>query len=405
MPEHKISSIILPGSKSISNRLLLIQAIGHLKFDIHNLSDSDDTQLLIQAIAQINSGNSEINIHHAGTNMRFLCALLSACENKSYTLTGSERMKERPIGELVDALKTLGADIQYTEKEGYPPLSIHGKKLTCNEIEINASVSSQFISALLMIAPCFEKGLSLKLIGNVVSPSYIQLTIELMKLFGVNVEWKANTLQVPAGEYKFNSSHIYNESDWSAAGYFYSAMSIGTIPETELLGLTEKSLQPDSILSMLYSKLGVHTAFSENKVVLLKTQATAQYFEYDFTDCPDIAQTIAVTCFALGIKAKFTGLQTLKIKETDRIIALKNELEKLGAVIESTSHSFEIKYIHPIDKDSRVSIKTYNDHRMAMSFAPLLLLFPNLEIEHKEVVSKSFPAFWDEFSKLYPNNS
>lgn len=251
-----------------------------------------------------------------------------------------------------------------------------------------------------MIAPTFEKGLSLKLIGNVVSPSYIQLTIELMKLFGVNVDWKANTIQVHAGEYKFNSSDIYNESDWSAAGYFYSAMSIGKFPEIELLGLKQKSLQPDSILSMLYSKLGVDTAFSENKVVLRKTQATAQHFEYDFTDCPDIAQTIAVTCFALGITAKLTGLQTLKIKETDRITALKNELEKLGADIETTSHSLEIKHIHPIDKNSRVSIKTYNDHRMAMSFAPLLLLFPNLEIEHKEVVSKSFPAFWDEFSKL-----
>ena len=398
-PNSHISSIILPGSKSISNRLLMIKAIGQLEFEIENCSDSDDTQLLKKALEDIASGKLEINIHHAGTNMRFLCSFLSLLENKTSILTGSEHLKQRPIKDLVDALTQLGSAIEYVEKEGFPPLKITGKKLSGNQIEVNANVSSQFITSLLLIAPQFSNGLTIKLVGQLVSPSYITLTIELMKSFGIEVEWKQDTISVGPSSYQINQTSIYNESDWSAASYFYSAIALGKCESLELTGLNKQSLQPDSKVADIFLNLGVKTEFLDHKVILTKITSNSTSFKYDFTDCPDIAQTLAVTCVGLGLKAEFTGLQTLKIKETDRIVALKTELEKCEATIEITNNSLNITDFSSSDKNKTVTIQTYNDHRMAMSFAPLSFLYPNLKIDNKDVVSKSFPNFWNEFSK------
>ncbi len=399
-PDSHIPIINLPGSKSISNRLLLIKAIGDLSFKIENISDSDDTTILQKYLLEIKSGKSEIDIHHAGTNMRFLCSYLATLENKSFTLTGSERMKQRPIKDLVDALKQIEADINYIEKEGYPPLKINGKKLIENEITINANVSSQFTTSLLLIAPTFENGLKIKLSGQLVSPSYIKLTIELMRSFEIDVEWKGDEIIITKGKYKTDNLSFYNESDWSAASYFYSAMALGKIDQLELHGLNKNSLQPDSIVAKTYEQFGITTEYHENKITLHKTKCNITNFKFDFTDCPDIAQTLAITCLGLRINAELTGLQTLKIKETDRILALKTELEKFGAVVEANNNSLKLNFGSVKNENKEITIQTYNDHRMAMSFAPLQFLFPKIKIENKNVVSKSFLNFWNEASKL-----
>lgn len=401
-PKAHIPAINLPGSKSISNRLLMIKAIGALDLSIENLSDSDDTQLLQKALDQIQNGDSTIDIHHAGTNMRFMCSFIAALPNRTITLTGSDRMRQRPIKELVDALIVLGADINYLEKEGYPPLKINGKKLNGGEIEVNASVSSQFITSLLLIAPYLQNGLRIKLIGETVSPSYIQLTIELMRSFGITIDINGDYITVEPARYVHISKTVFNESDWSAASYFYSAFLLSKFNKIELNGITKNSLQPDHKTAEIFELFGIKTEYLTHKICLHKTNTTIKHFEYNFIDCPDIAQTIAVTCVALGISASFKGLQTLKIKETDRILALKLELEKLGAKINASSNSLDIMRFETVSRQSPISIATYNDHRMAMSFAPLFFMFPNLTIDHKEVVSKSFPNFWSEFSKIFP---
>lgn len=399
-PKEHIAIIQLPGSKSISNRLLMIKAIGNLNFDIENISDSDDTKLLIKALHDINSGKSEIHIGDAGTTMRFLCAYLSCLENKTFVLTGSDRMKERPIKELVDSLKNIGADISYLEKNGFPPIKIIGRELNASEIHMKADVSSQFISAILLANPLLKNLKQIELDGEVVSSSYIKTTIELMHLFSKNVHWKDDTLDIKLGPYKSNRTSVYNESDWSAASYFYSALALGDLEKIELTGLLKNSVQADSKIVEIYKSLGVNTDFETNRITISKTSKKIDHFAYDFTDCPDLAQTLAVTCLGLGITADLTGLKTLKIKETDRIIALKNELEKFGAIVEITSASLHLKSYDTISKNTDILVNTYHDHRMAMSFAPLKFLYPAMIIENKEVVSKSFPKFWEEFSKL-----
>lgn len=378
----------------------MIKAIADIEFSIENISDSDDTILLKTILESIKNNYTEINVGHAGTTMRFLSAYLATINGKQYVLTGSNRMKERPIKELVDALKNLGASVEYTEKEGYPPIKITGKKLQAKEITTNASVSSQFISALLLIAPLFKEGLKLKLEGAVVSSSYIQLTIDLMRMFNVTVQWENNLITVSPSKYIIQNSSVLNESDWSAASYFYSIMLLGNFEYLELKGLMQKSSQPDSIVTSIFSKFGITTEFKSTGIILKKSIKQITYFEFDFTDCPDIAQTLAVACAALKIKAKLTGLQTLKIKETDRVHALKTELAKFGVACETTTNSLELISFKTIDKNQSIFVNTYNDHRMAMSFAPMQFLFPNIEFENKEVVSKSFPKFWSEFEKL-----
>lgn len=395
-----IPSTHLPGSKSISNRLLMIKAIGKLSFEVENCSNSDDTNSLIRVLKEIQNDAAEIDIHHAGTNMRFLCSYLATRVGKKVVLTGSERMKERPIKELVDALRSIGAEINYLNKDGYPPIEITGKKLQTNTIEIDASVSSQFISSLLLIAPTFENGCKIILKGEVVSPGYIAMTIKLMQEFGISVKWENDTIKVENGKYHILAPSFFNESDWSAAGYFYNALLFSTKKEIKLTGLLQNSIQPDSVTEKLFSQFGIESSFESDVIILKKQTTSVSHFEYDFTDCPDIAQTFAITCFGSEITAKLTGLRTLKIKETDRIEALKNELEKFGAEIKTTNDSLEIVKLNKINRDKKIVVQTYNDHRMAMSFASLKFIYPNLQIEDPQVVSKSFPKFWDELKKI-----
>jgi 3-phosphoshikimate 1-carboxyvinyltransferase len=378
----------------------MIKAIGDLKFNIENISDSDDTKLLVKALHDIQKGKQEIHIGDAGTNMRFLCAYLSCLKNKSYILTGSERIKQRPIKELVEALISIGAEISYMEKTGYPPIKIVGKDLQASEINMKADVSSQFISAILLASPLLKNTKHIQLDGDIVSSSYIRMTIELMHQFAKNVSWEDDTLKIKAGAYKSDKTNVYNESDWSAASYFYCALTLCDLEKIELTGLMKNSTQADSKLTDIYKDFGINSSFDSDRVTISKTTKRIDHFSFDFTDCPDIAQTLAVTCLGLGITADLTGLKTLKIKETDRILALKNELEKFGAIVEITSNSLHIKGYDFISKNTDILVNTYHDHRMAMSFAPLKFIYPEMIIENKEVVSKSFPKFWEEFLKL-----
>lgn len=389
------ANIELPGSKSISNRLLIIRAILKLETRFKNLSDAEDTILLAKALGKIqNAKSATIDIEHAGTDMRFLTAYLSVTEGE-WIITGSDRMKERPIGELVNGLKKFGAEISYLENEGFPPLKIKGKKLEGGKIEINAGISSQFISALLLIAPTFINGLELKLTGEIVSWPYIQMTIDLLKHFGISIEAENNLITIKNSESDVHHSTFAIESDWSSASYYYSVMALANKADIILMQYSKESIQADSVLPEIYDSLGVKTEFIRTGIKLSKKEINISEFNYDFTNCPDIAQTLAVTCLGLGIKANLTGLRTLKIKETDRIIALKNELEKFGAEINVTNDSIKIipKASLPI---SKIHIQTYNDHRMAMCFAPLVLKCGELKIENPDVVEKSYPAFWED---------
>ena len=399
------STIKLTGSKSINNRLLILNEILELDLIFQNNSTSEDSLLLKNALSQIkNKKIATINIHHAGTDMRFLTAYLSTKEGE-WTLTGSERMKDRPIGDLVKALKSLGADIVFLEKENFPPLKINGKILKGGKIEIDGSVSSQFISALLLIAPTFENGITLTLKNNIVSWPYIQMTIDILTEFGLIVCKNLNTINVSKSLIAPPKSTIYSiESDWSSASYWFSIVAICNKGEIILTGLKNKSSQADAILTEIYMQLGVSSSFKNNDLVLTKNANITSSFEYDFTDCPDIAQTVAITCFALGIKAKLTGLKTLKLKESDRIVGLKTELEKFGALVNITDNSIEIKEAAhkwqnaglTNNEFATVTVSTYNDHRMAMSFAPLSILYKEIRIEKPEVVSKSYPQFWED---------
>lgn len=398
-PKEKIKAhIIIGGSKSISNRLLLLKEILKLKLKIKNLSDSEDTKLLKIALQQIKKRkNKIIDINHAGTNMRFLTAFLSITKGE-WILTGSQQIKERPIGELVSALKKLGADIIFLEKVGFPPLKINGKKIDGGVISLSAGISSQFISALLLISPTFNKGLILKLKGEVVSKPYIEMTLELLKKFKIKTKQYNQSICILNSPFKSYSSSIFVESDWSSASYWYSICALSPKSEIELSSFYKNSLQADSILPKIFNNLGVKTTYKKNSIILKQNKQKINQFDYDFSDCPDIAQTIAITCFGLKIIAYLNGLKTLKIKETDRIEALKNELIKFGANIKTTSTSIFIKNHDKIRPN--IKIKTYNDHRMAMSFAPLSLIYNKIEIENYEVVTKSYPNFWHDLNSV-----
>lgn len=392
------ANIKISGSKSISNRLLIIDAIGNLNLDFKNLATAEDTRLMKHALDQIKENNNPIiDIHHAGTDMRFLTAFLS-CKKGEWILTGSDRMKQRPVGELVDALRKLGADIQYTEKEGFPPLKINGKSLNGGEININGSISSQFISALLLIAPTFINGLKLNIEGEIVSWPYIQMTIELLKQFGAKIDESKNSFHIHHSTIHYSSQEYTVESDWSSASYWFSLVALAEEAEITLQHLFIPSLQADAVLPRIYDELGVQCEYINAGLKLSKKAITTTKLEYDFTECPDIAQTIAATCVGLDIPAYFTGLKTLKIKETDRISALKNELEKFGASLDVTSETIQITpQSHPV-KD--LKIKTYNDHRMAMSIAPLSLVYKNIVIENAEVIEKSYPEYWKDLMNI-----
>ncbi len=408
-PQHIIKNEIhLAGSKSITNRLLILKEVLGLELTLENCSTSEDTQLLQNALAQIkNKTAATIDIHHAGTDMRFLTAFL-ATKKGEWLLTGSERMKQRPIGELVNALRKLGADIEYTEKENFPPLKIKGKPLNGGKIEIDGSVSSQFISAVLLISPTFNSGLELSLTSQIVSWPYIQMTLDLLSEFGMRVSTVLNTIKVyPSSIINPKSSILTVESDWSSASYWYSIIALSKNAEITLKGLTPHSSQGDSVLKDLYKNFGVLSEFKNNGLVLTKKLPVTHLFEYDFTNCPDLAQTVAVTCFGLGISARLNGLKTLKLKESDRIVALKTELEKFGALVTITDNSIIIDKGYKTQDTGLATpnselptINTFNDHRMALSFAPLALVYKSLQIENPEVISKSYPLFWEDLKSV-----
>lgn len=388
------SSLAITGSKSETNRLLLLQAL-YPGIAIENASESDDSQAMQNALS---TASDVIDIHHAGTAMRFLTAYFSIQQNRSVILTGSERMQQRPIKILVDALRELGAEIEYSKNEGFPPLKIVGKKLTANKVTLDAGVSSQYISALLLIAPKLENGLELHLKGAVTSIPYIKMTLALLREIGVDSAFADNRISVkPAKE--IAKTKLVVESDWSSASYFYSIAALSDVgTEIELSSYKADSLQGDSALDRIYEDFGVSTFYSDNKLVLRKTN-DCPFFEvgYDLSHTPDIAQTIAVTCFGLGIGCKLDGLHTLKIKETDRLEALKAELTKFGAQVEVTNDSLSLdasEFIEP-----NVAVDTYNDHRMAMAFAPLGLR-TSFVVNDSEVVTKSFPTFWEDLQKF-----
>ncbi|MDH6323369.1 MULTISPECIES: 3-phosphoshikimate 1-carboxyvinyltransferase [unclassified Parabacteroides] len=385
------ASVPLPASKSISNRVLVLNALGYSPYEIQNLSDSDDTRVMAEALR---SNDRDFNIGAAGTAMRFLTAFLSKVVGE-WTITGTERMKNRPIKLLVDALNSLGARIEYMEKEGYPPLRIFGSAMQGGEISLSGSVSSQYISALLMIAPYMENGLTLHLEGKIISVPYIHLTIQLMKQFGVDVLWNKQTLKVLPQEYKPVPFTV--ESDWSAASYWYAIMALSKQAEIELLGLFKDSLQGDSAGAKLFSQLGVGTTYTKEGVVLKRNGNLAKKLVYDFVNEPDLAQTFVVTCVLLNIPFRFSGLQSLKIKETDRIEALKTELHKLGYLLTDTHDSILEWNGERCDPEANPVIETYEDHRMAMAFAPAALMRPEgLIIAEPGVVTKSYPNFWED---------
>jgi 3-phosphoshikimate 1-carboxyvinyltransferase len=393
------SSIKITGSKSETNRLLLLQAL-YPNITLENISKSDDSDAMQIALA-INHQPSTINqidIHHAGTAMRFLTAFFAIQENREVVLTGSSRMKERPIKILVEALKQLGAEITYEENEGYPPIRIKGKKLSKNKVTLAANVSSQYISALLLIAPKLDNGLELTLEGEITSIPYIKMTLALLNEIGVETSFKKNIISVKPLFVIPNSKFVI-ESDWSSASYFYSIVALSEVgTKITLSSYKENSLQGDSALVEIYKDFGIETIFHKNSIILHKVEdCQLSTVNCQLNNSPDIAQTIAVTCFGLGIGCHLTGLHTLKIKETDRLEALKTELLKLGATVSVTNDSLSLKPALKINE--KVAIATYQDHRMAMAFAPLALK-TSIIINEAEVVSKSFPTFWEDLKSI-----
>ncbi|QTV06840.1 3-phosphoshikimate 1-carboxyvinyltransferase [Faecalibacter bovis] len=386
----------ITGSKSESNRLLLLNQLFQNALTLENVSNSEDSQLMAKALANT---SDLIDIHHAGTAMRFLTAFYSIQEGRSVTLTGSDRMKQRPIGVLVDALNQLGADITYLENQGFPPLKINGKKITTSSITIPANVSSQYISALMLIGTQLENGLTIILEGKIISVPYIQMTIQLLNKIGVKAEMNGQEIKV---EYtpKIESNILQVESDWSSASYFYSLIALSPNSEVTISTYFEDSLQGDSALQTIYKDhFGVESTFDNGKLTL-KNIPDFNYSDVitlDLNNTPDIAQTIATTCVGLGLKCHLTGLETLKIKETDRLIALQNELTKFGAIVVITEDSLTIKGYNIFEETPILA--TYNDHRMAMCMAPLAVKYP-IKIENEMVVEKSYPTFWEDWKQL-----
>ena len=393
------ASLSITGSKSETNRLLLLQSL-FPQINLVNTSNSEDAQAMARGIG-VRSGT--IDVHHAGTAMRFLTAFMATTPGVDVVLTGSARMQQRPIGLLVDALRLLGAEINYLGEEGYPPLRIQGKEITQRHAEIPAHVSSQYISALLLVAPRLASGMSLTLKGAITSIPYIKMTCALLESLGINTRMEGSVIQVDHA-LDVASKTLVVESDWSSASYHYSMVALAPMgSEIRLYSYKSDSLQGDAVLAQLYSALGVESVFVDHQLVITKKQEVSatvreQGLIVDFTECPDIAQTLAVTCFALGVGAHFTGLHTLKIKETDRLVALEQELTKFGAQLSITEDSLTL---HPFQGviNSEVVVATYHDHRMAMAFAPLAMKVP-FAIEDPAVVAKSYPDFWNDLAAL-----
>lgn len=402
-PKKLDATVALPASKSISNRALIIYALSGGHIMPQNLSDCDDTEVIINAIRYM---PDVIDIKAAGTAMRFMTAYLSLMRG-THTLTGTERMKKRPIKILVDALRSLGAEISYLEEDGFPPLSITGTKLTGSVLEMSGSVSSQYISAVLMIGPMLDKGFELRLTGDIISRPYIDLTLYMMNEFGADADWtSADTITIKPVPYKTREYLI--ENDWSGASYWYEMMALMDNPDAKLMltGLKDGSKQGDSVARYIFSMLGVKTVFESKTsrkpqtVTITANGRCLPRLEYDFINSPDLAQTFVVTCAAKGVRFHFKGLSTLKIKETDRIEALKKEMRKLGYVIESRNDSELIWDGETCEPQMEKGIDTYEDHRMALAFAPYALKSGEIIINNPQVVTKSYPHFWESLEEV-----
>ena len=395
------TNLQISGSKSETNRLLVLQAL-YPNLVLENTSSSDDSEVMLNALQnfQLPTSNFQlVDVHHAGTAMRFLTAYFAIQEGQEVIVTGSPRMKERPITILVDALNQLGAEITYEEKEGFPPLRIRGNKIVKNRVALPANVSSQYISALLLIAPKLENGLELVLEGEITSLPYIKMTLDLLNQIGVKTLFENNTIKVTHHPLPNTQQLITVESDWSSASYWYSIVALSEIGfQVTLSNFKKNSLQGDSALVEIYKNFGVQTVFNDKEISLSKVETLIpETLNLNLNNYPDLAQTIAVTCFGLGISCQLAGLHTLKIKETDRLEALQTELTKLGADIQVTSEALRLQPAASIK--SNIVISTYQDHRMAMAFAPLVLK-TTLIIEEAEVVSKSYPTFWNDLKKV-----
>lgn len=401
-PDKIDAAVRLPASKSISNRALVMNALAGSKVMPDNLSDCDDTRVILDALRRM---PETIDIGAAGTAMRFMTAYLAVTPG-CHTLTGTERMKHRPIRALVDALRYIGADIAYEGEEGYPPLRINGRRLEGGRLEIPGDISSQYISALLMVGPVLECGLELRLTGEIISRPYIDLTLCMMRGFGADAEWTdVDTISVRPVPY--GPRPFFIENDWSAASYWYETLVLARDGESEvrLDGLTDGSRQGDSAVKYLFSMLGVRTVFKTRErgvpttVTLKRVEPVPPRLDYDFVNQPDMVQTFVVCCALAGVPFRFTGLASLKIKETDRVEALKTEMRKLGYVVRETAAgelSWDGERCQQADD---LVINTYEDHRMAMAFAPAAMVFPGLKIDEPQVVSKSYPHFWDELRR------
>lgn len=414
-PDKKLKgSVYLTASKSESNRVLLIQALSSQRFRTTNLADSIDTQILAEILKNETGGEHgetlkkldvEVSYYtgHGGTTIRFLTAFFASREG-TRILNGSDRMNQRPIKPLVDALVTLGAKITYLGVNGFTPIKIEGKKLKGGDLEMDASVSSQFITALLLIAPTLENGLNIHLKGRTASRSYIMMTLKVLEHFGVTYKWTNNVISVPHQEFQGWDYHV--ESDWSSASYWYEMAALAEETDLKIKGLRRKSIQGDSVVANLFEFFGVRTEFTEEGIRLSKTDYKPENFDFDFADYPDIAQTAAVVAAALKIPMQLNGLHTLYTKETDRVKALKDELSKMGVKADDTTKgSLEISF--PEKKETKENIfepdlvfETYEDHRMALSFAPLALVYPEIKIENPAVVNKSYPTYWNDLKVM-----
>lgn len=398
-PSKQVSGTVqLTGSKSESNRALIIKAISNGKVTIENLSEADDTVLLTRALTDANTSSDEakvIDIGPAGTAMRFMTSYLNLIKGK-FTLTGTERMQQRPIGILVDALKDIGAEIHYQKKTGFPPLVIEGNIFQGKEtVKIKGDVSSQYISSLLLIASALKKGLTIEIDGELTSRPYVTMTLNMLLEAGIKHSWKDNKITISKQE--AIASTIYIEPDWSAASYWYAIVALSENGEIRLPGLKKNSLQGDIAIVKIMEHFGVKTTFEEKGILLQKVTSSSNKTLFDFKECPDLAQTVVVVAAALKRNVSFTGLETLKIKETDRIKALQNEIGKFGATLTEDNEVYHLDSAQVADPDS-LTIETYEDHRMAMAFAPLALIFKSITIEEPQVVEKSYPMYWDHLT-------
>ena len=393
-------SIGLESSKSISNRLLIIKELCKTKFEIQNLSNSKDTEILNELLDSFKT-RKDINCEDAGTALRFAVAFLTT-KKGIWKVLGSKRMHERPIKPLIDCLIELGAEIKYLEKEGFPPIEIKSKKLKSKKLSLSGDISSQFISALLLVAPTIENGLILEITSKVLSKPYIDMTLDLMRQFGIEHSWENKLIKVEQQNYL--AKNIKIENDWSAASFWYSFLALSKSGEIKIPNLYANSIQGDSVLSSIYLKLGIKTEFNKDSIVINKTKNIAKEIELDLSNHPDLALPIIITCCGLGIKAHLMGLENLKLKESNRLECIKKELEKFNVICSISDSSIKIKENQNIVQP-KSTIECHNDHRIAMSIAPLCMKVNSIKFDNKNIVNKSYPKFWEDFDRVSKNNN